>query len=660
MNTLRRFALCLLTASAVLAQAQPAQAALSALDLEDAVAMVGEAGSLEEYPDANAVVILDETDVSFEESGAYVQHNHALVKILTDEGIDRNADHSIVYHRRYGEVDVLLARVIKPDGTEIVVGEDLITDGTPPQVSAMDIYETDFRERTIVFPGLEIGDAVEYVTRETYEPLIEDQFNGIYILQFIEPIQKATVTISGPSGKPLHHAVKDGDVAFTEATEGGRTLYSWVAEDSPKIEREVGMAPPLQFVTRLIVSTVPSWEELSRYGWKMTSEKCVAEESVRELVGEITDGLETTEDKIRAIHYWILENVRYLGIAMDRNMFLEPHFAAYTLEKEYGVCRDKAVLMVTMLGEIGVPAWVVFLNPSRETDPEVPNVYFEHGIVAIKGDDGSYRFIDPTMETSREVYSPYVGDRWVLVATEEGEGLSKVPHIPASANAGVITERSVLDDDGGLTGTVTITGRGMYEEILRTVAKQTGEQQIRMMAEAMVSALYPGAELTGFTLSDHSDLNEPVSMVLEYQIEGYALDADPYKLFRVPAASGEFDILSGVLFGRFVGLEERKYPIALGVTLGVEEEGIVEIPDGYSVQNFPDDVDFEQGVISLAMKYDHVPADEEGESGAVRYRRTMGIDAFQISPEDYLALKEAVRLASRSARGEVILKREEG
>ena len=660
MRTFPRSRLGILAVFTAIALAQPAQATPSPLDLGEAVAMLAGAGGLDEYPDANTLLVFDNTHVTFDESGSYVQHNHTLVKILTDEGIDRTADESIVYHRRYGAIDVLLARVIKADGTEIVVGDDLITDGTPPQISAMDIYETDFRERTIVFPGLEVGDGVEYLIRETYEPLIEDQFNGIYILQYTEPILESLVTISGPSSMPLKHIVKDGEASFTETADGDRTLYAWRATGTAKIEREVGMASPIQFATRLTVSTVQSWEELSRYGWKMTNEKCVAEDSVRDLVAEITEGLTTTEDKIRAIHYWIIENVRYLGIAMDRNMFLEPHFAAYTLAKEYGVCRDKAVLMVTMLGEIGVPAWVVFLNPSRVTDPEIPTVYFEHGIVAIKAEGGDYRYIDPTMETSREVYAPYVGDRWVLVATEEGDDLTKIPHIPASSNAGVISETSVLGDDGTLTGRVTITGHGMYEEILRTIAKRAGEQQFRMMAEEMVHGLYPGAELTEFTLSDYRDLREPVKMVLAYEIEDYALDAEPYKLFRVPAASGEFDILSAILFVRFVGLEERKYPIALGCPLGVAEEAVVEIPEGYVVQSLPDEVRFEQGAISLAMKYEYIPAGENGERPAVRYTRTTGLDSFQIVPEDYLALKEAVRLASRSVRGEVILRREEG
>jgi hypothetical protein len=637
-----------------------AQEIPGALELTEAVRLAQELGGLDEHPDANSVVGLDDTYVEFDRTGAFDEYDHHFAKILTDEGRDDNGSASFTYHRRYGSVEVVMARVIKSDGTEIPVGDDLITDGTPPEVSAMNIFETDFRQLTVVFPGLESGDAIEYLVREHYEPLIENGFNGIYFLQYVEPIMETSVTIVGPSDLPLFHVVKDGDAAFVETTEGDKTIYMWTAKDVPAIQREMGMVPASQIATRLIVSTMETWQEASRYVWGMVQDKCVAEESVKDVVDEVTAGLTTTEDKIRAIHYWILENVRYLGIAMDRGVFLEPHMAAYTLEKEYGVCRDKATLMITMLGEIGVPAWMVLINPSHKTDIEVPTLYFEHGIVAIKGPDGDYRYIDPTMEETREVYAGYVGDRYVLVATEAGEDIRKVPHVPASANTGEITDRSVLDEDGNLTGNATITGRGFYELILRTVNKNMGPAQFRMTGEQMVQGVYPGAELTDFSVTDAADLYVPTTVKLSYDIESYALDAGPYRLFKVPGATGSFELLSGFIFGQLVGLPERKYPVALGVTLGVEETSEVEIPGGYIVENLPDAVDFEQGSISLKMTYEYVPADENGGTGLVRYTRVFGLDSFQISQEDYLGLKEAVKLAGRSEKGEVILKREEG
>ncbi|MFH1688704.1 MAG: DUF3857 domain-containing protein [Candidatus Eisenbacteria bacterium] len=654
-----RSSLGLLLAVAVAALPTLAHAVLEPLELSEAVSLANALGGLEKYPDANSVTGLDHARIEFDESGAYEEYNHTFTKVLTEEGRDSNGSVALTYHRRYGSVEIVMARVVKADGTEIVVGEDLITEGTPPAVSAMNIFEEDFREVSVVFPGLEVGDAVEYIVHQSYEPLIDNGFTGIYFLQHVEPIAESRVTIVGPSSLPLVHVVKNGEAEFTESTDGGRTTYTWTTRDAPKIEREPAMAPPRQFAMRLIVSTMQTWEETSRYVWKMVDEKCVAEDSIVDLVAEITDGLTSTEDKIRAIHYWILANVRYLGIAMDRGAFLEPHLAAYTLEKEYGICRDKATLMITMLSEIGVPAWMVAINPSHRMDTEIPTIYFEHGIVAIEGPDGDYLYIDPTIEETREVYAAYVGDRYLLVATEEGEDIRQAPHVPATANSGDITDRAVLTDDGGIEGDVTITGNGFYELILRTVNKNMGREQFEDTAQQMLNGVYPGAELKSFSVTDADDLYEPTTIEFSYRIDDYALNAGPYTLFRVPAATGSFELLSEFLFERLVGLPERQYPVALGVTLGVDEKAEVVLPDGFSVENLPDAVDFEAGAISLSMTYEYVPRDAGG-GGVIRYNRRFGIDAFEISPEDYLNLKEAVRLAASSEKGEVILKREEG
>ncbi len=645
-------ALCLSSAVALEAP-QP-------LDIDEVLGLMELSNVSDEFLQYNEIVLFDHTLVEFESSGAYKQYSHSLLKVLTDEGADTHGDESFVYHRRYMTHEVLLARIIKTDGTVVEVGEDLISDGTPPQMTAIGIYESDFREKTVIFPGLEIGDAIEMITLEDAEPLIENGFTGTYFFQYVGPILDASVTITGPSDMPLKHAVLDGEAGVTETTEGSLTTYVWRITDSDPLEPEIGMVSFAQIATRLSVSTFRAWSEISRFAFALMDDKCVADDTVTDLLHDVTDGLDTTEEKITAIHYWVMENIRYLGIAMDRGAFLEPHLASYTIEKEYGICRDKAVLMVTMLKEIGVPAWVVLINPGRRTDREIPSVGFEHGIVAIEDGHGGYRYFDPTLDNHREIDASYIGDRWVLLATEEGQDLRQTPHVTAYDNSGDIVDDTTLGEDGAISGSVTVSGRGIYEMILRKISASASEEEIRMMWDQLIQEIYPGAELTSFVLGDHADLYEPMQMELEYTIEDYALDADPYLLFRVPASTGAFDFLSGLLVGRLTSLPERKYPLTIGATIGASERSLVIVPDGYTVESLPDEVHYEQGPVSLSITYEFIPASDNGGAPAIRYDKTYGIASFELEPDEYLALKEASRLASRSARGEVILKKEEG
>jgi hypothetical protein len=95
-------------------------------DIKPILAEIEKAGGLKEHPEANALIVFEETNVSFQESGEFTSKEHSLVKILTDKGKQMFASRKLPYHRRYSTVNVLLARVIKPDGRVVPVPKEII------------------------------------------------------------------------------------------------------------------------------------------------------------------------------------------------------------------------------------------------------------------------------------------------------------------------------------------------------------------------------------------------------------------------------------------------------------------------------------------------------------------------------------------------------
>jgi hypothetical protein len=114
-----------------------------------------------------------------------------------------------------------------------------------------------------------------------------------------------------------------------------------------------------------------------------------------------------------------------------------------------------------MLGIAGIKSYPAATGYKRVFDDEIPHDIFQHMIVAVPDLKGSYRLYDPTSV-------PYAGDRLpgsaggspLLVCTPNGEELTRIPHIPASANMGDIEVTSRTDAGFGLSSTVTITAGG--------------------------------------------------------------------------------------------------------------------------------------------------------------------------------------------------------
>jgi len=609
-------------------------------------------------PEANAIILESSERVEYKSSGSYEETVASRIRILTDKGREKFGQVSFDYHRRYGRVEIKTARILKADGTTVEVPEDNFTDVSSSATADMNIYEPDFRERIITFPNLELGDTIEYEVKYKYKPLIKKHFNMEFFFSSLEPIRHKKVVIIGPKSRPLNYVVRNGKLDFTQTKKGGKNIYEWEIRDAEKIVPEPGMISLSGVATRLVVNTQRSWKELSRYAYSLMEDKLKADKSVKRKAAEITSGMTTDEEKLRAVHYFIAKNIRYLGVAMDRKAFVEPHKASYTLERGCGVCRDKAVLMASMLHELGIESYIVLVNVYRTTVEEIPSLFFEHAIVAVRKADGSLMYVDPTDEFSAGVKATYAGGKPVLICSKEGFDLTHVPFVPAEENLGTIRASSRVNEDGSVTGTVSVSGTGIYDEMLRGLASRTVKSELEMLWETLLQDVYPGAELTSLELGEPTRLQEPMYMKFSYRIEDYVLDLGEYLLLKAPLAGGDLELVSRSI-ERVTDLPERKYDLFVGATIGFDEQETVELPAGYEVKSTPDPVYSNSDPFELEIEYKPVPDGQGSTHPKITYARRFLINASVLSPADYLDLKRLIKAISRSRKGEIVLERKE-
>jgi len=379
----------------VLAQEKPEQA-----DIKPILEEIRKAGGLKEHPDANGLIVFEDTRTVFQEDGSSTSREHALVKVLTDKGKQMFATRKLPYHKRYSTVNVLLARVIKKDGRVVPVPKESMKDGTMAETQAMNILEENFRRINVTFPGLEVGDSIEMDVESISQPIVKGHYNDIMLFQSGEPILRKEVVIDGPASNPLRFVVRNGKVDSSRETKGDRIIYRWKVSDSPKVQEEMAMVPITDIGVKVVASTFKDWKGLSRYGASLNAGKTEPSEAMTTKVKELTAGLTTDKEKIMAIFRYVSQKIRYMGSSMDLGAFIEPHAASYTFEKQYGVCRDKSLLMMTMLKEIGVDSYDTIINVSQQTEKEIPVIYFEHAICAVVLKDGRIIYMDPTLELS--------------------------------------------------------------------------------------------------------------------------------------------------------------------------------------------------------------------------------------------------------------------
>lgn len=617
------------------------------------LAEIQRAGGLKEHPDANALIIFETYNVVFEESGEFTATEHILIKILTDKGKQMFATRKLPYHRRYSTVNVLRARVIKQDGRVVQVSQEAMKDGTMEETQQINIFEENFRRISISFPGVELGDSIETLVETKSKPLIKGHYNDVILFQVFEPILRKEATIEGPASLLLNHVVKNGSLEFSKEEKGDRIVYRWKAANSPKIEQELGMVPLTDVTLKVIAGTFKNWQELSKYGDSLNVGKVDSNEALKAKVAELTKDCQTDEEKILAIFHYISRKVRYMGSSMDLGAFIEPHQATYTFEKQYGVCRDKSILMMAMLKEIGIKAYDALINISQKTEPEIPIIFFEHAICGVVLKDGRLVYMDPTLELSSGFGETYVGGRCVLLLDEEGKDLIKLPPVPAEKSLGSITGETKVLADGSIEGKVKITGKGFYDFVLRSIAKQVPSFQLPMIWQQLGQNLATTIKIENLKASDFADLAKPYEIGFDFRAQDYVVDVGNLTMFKIPFSTQAFDLISLGIFQILADREERKYPVFLFSTRGCREEEMITIPQGYKVRAVPDPIQIREGPVSLTLT-----TSMEGDK--ILFSSDFRIEEPTLDSKGYRSLRKVVKGLRRFQKAMVILEKSEG
>ena len=598
------------------------------------------------YEPANAVTRYDCTLVQLEADGKSNTLRHYRIALFTDRAVRSYAQDVTVYNVGYDTVEILSARVHLPSGRIVDVGPDAVKDVPMPAFGKF--FLQNVREKIITFPELSKGAEIEVAYREiTRDPPMENNFDFSEPFEYRDPLQEKYVAITAPASMPLKWKARGGDIPYLKTTEGDRVRHIWSLGNVPQIVPEPGMPPTPEVAKLLFVTTVDSWRAWSRWYSELSQPEMIADEDVRRAVNELTAGKNSVSEKLDAIFYFVSNDIRYVETALSgRKAGYKPEAAAVTLRNKYGVCRDKAALMVTMLREAGIPADIVLMNPVWKIDGDIPVDQFNHAIVAAYL-DGKTVWVDPTVEKTKDYLAANEQDRAVLICDEAGQDLQWTPVEPSEQNLYQIQAQSVLDKQGGFQSQITISTRGFPDLILRNVLQSMQPERRANLFKQLVQAIHPTAVIDSLQISDLLDFRTNVTIRLSLHATDYAVEAGRYLLFKVPGQEESLDFLTSSFLGG-AEMTKRRYDLRLESTFAVRVEESVRFPDGYRVRSLPENVDLNYGDFRMARQVSSA-------RNRVLIKRVMDFSTLNVPLSEYGKLQDMLRKRQTMARGQVIL-----
>jgi len=342
-------------------------------------------------PNQSADVLLRAVDYRYDAEHRLTRRQHLVVRVLTADGIEQWGTLRFAYAPWHEARPTIQARVITADGRELQLDQGTLSEGTP-RGDALLVHDN--KELVAPLPGVGRGATIEVVSEVHEDKKVFDTPGASGRIYFIsdEPARQLRVRIATPSAMQLDYHLAQSDLKPTETTSQGMHQLTFVTV--PTVAT-ADLSPDT--IGRLTWSTGGSWQAMARSYLAIVEAARAQKLPDGALVAPSGKGV-TRRQKIDKLLSDLRARVRYTGLELGQSAVV-PYTPPEVWRREYGDCKDMAVLLVTALEQAGVHARVALLHPgTQDIDPALPGLdLFDHVIVYVPASDGEAAlWIDPT------------------------------------------------------------------------------------------------------------------------------------------------------------------------------------------------------------------------------------------------------------------------
>ena len=587
-----------------------------------------------------SVVVLDKGVVRVNTDGTYSTFTQKIVKILNNQGVKQNVFYSAGgFFSAEQSFEWRTARVWRADGS---VEEAQVQAGAP----------------YVRWPQLQPGDAIEVQHRvdQLAQTFFGDYYGDHWMFVDRVPIVRSEWTVISPVEKELAVHVKNmpgdsGTPAVSKTEDGKFTVRTWSLKDVPKIRLEPGMPHPGETRPVVEVSSYHDWNQFATWWWNLIKKQFVVDDGMREKVAELVKGKETRLEKVRAIYDFVVTDIQYQAWEFGVHGY-KPYSATAIFNRKWGDCKDKAILIRTLLAEVGIEAFPVLIYATEgrsEEDMTLPQVgKFNHCIAWVPDSDGkgTPMFLDGTAQYN-SLHSVPAMDRGarVLIVRPEGGEIVQIPwNTPEEYLFG--QDYAVdLDASGAATLEGTARFTGDFSVFARSFFSVEGKRPLAL--QQLLGPAFGKNEIVASTFPDLADIGSPevkIGLTLKVarlgQVEGGKMSI-PVKFIQFPLLQQ----LAGIS-----SIEKREHDLVLMNPLALTTRAVVRIPEGWKVSSLPGDRDVDTPFGRFSVK-------AREEDGAVVFERNVAFKTHRLGTGEYPAFRDMVAKANNSLTEKIVLER---
>lgn len=556
----------------------------------DVNAYLKQAPRAEEYPNAGADILYTYSYTEFFNDGTSVTRNIERIKIFNERG-RHLASKTISYREGYQQAKIFFANTIKPNGQVIPVDKNAIRDSS--LYAGYDFY-TDIKQKSFTMPAVEDGCIIEYAYEiKNLKPVFPFDFFATFFCQNFYPMEEDIMEIVLPANIELKYKKFKTMLSPQIISDNNKRRYIFTNTKQKEIIPEARMPSLYDRNTfpQLSIWTMSRWDTISIWYIKLVQEQMKADSELTNFTKQLITGKKNDEEKINEIFNFVSQKIRYVAVLLGPYTH-KPHAAYEIFQKRYGDCKDKTILMLTMLKIAGIEGLPVLVPAYGEYfDESIPSLNAFNHVIAVVPSGDKYFWLDATNETATYNSVPFFRPTNVFIINTDGSyKFIKTPDLDNTKDFSYTEIKYKIDKEGDADLDCTYTYSGKAAESIRYVYKYSPPEQRKKFFEGR------GITVKELNLSNFTDAQEPFVIKLKGSMKNLAqkLNENLMVLSNIIQLDSYRDITAA---------NERKYPIVVRSSYHSKENYSYVFPIGFKIKKLPPAFSLKKPFIQRSEKY---------------------------------------------------------
>ncbi len=599
--------------------------------------LIAKAPTAKDYPDENAVIVMEENQLVFYPEGAQEQRREIAVKILNQSGIEEWKEYGIGYNGNSQKLILNKYEVIKANGQKLKA-------------------ETD-NEGTVVFTNLEVGDVLhlDYRLQNYASGVFSKHICDYAVMQYNIPVMYSRYSILLPKNKKFDYVVKNARIAPQISDMEDMKLYQWEAIDQTPIKDEPYMSPLVDVATTFVFSSIPNWQFVSDWYRDMTTNKINAHSDYvfKETFAEILKGKENAAplEKAALFYEYILQNITYSNVSFLQSNFI-PQKASRTITTRLGDCKDVSTLFVALCREAGIKANLVLLDSrfNGKNSLALPSYAFNHCIAQLNLDGKIYYLELTDNKLPFGSALDYDLDSNILPIPYKNESIGSqllVMEMPFRTKNRIEREAAISIENNDMKIQFSSIRYGQLSSFFRHLYADKGaEDRLKEVNQNVAADWSVPVKVSDLTFGNMDNLCDSVTSSYRVDAKGVLQNVAGMQIFKLPWSDG-LSSLSAIT------LENRKYPFEFWSMIYADsqtEQFRITLPQGKHFAEIPQNVKLECTAATYELTYTTVP------DGNMLVKRTFTKKQDIVAPAEYAAFQEFLTQVSENDNKQYAIK----